>query len=682
MLAKWTSGLNLHRWRSRYLSWLPDGIQIVLISALLVSGLTIAGRRWSGIEGLELRVLDRFIQATSQPPLPATERQGTRLDSPVIVVGITEADLRQLNRTTPSDQDLAQVLQQLQQFEPVAIGVDLHRELPQGEGREALLAELTRENIYAITLLGFSEETRIPAPAVVPPDRVGFNDFVVDLDGVVRRNLLFGSVPDEGTFYSFALQLAIAYLAEQDIQPVGSAQNPAWMQLGAATFVPLQSGSGGYSQVDAGGYQILMNYQGLPDTIPQLSFTQVLSGDFDPAAIRDRVVVIGTVAASSRDFFLTPFSAAAGKELKMAGVTLHAQMVTQFIDAAQGDRPLFTFWPNWVEAGWIFGWAVASSAIAWRVKYAAVWGILTGLGLVGLVATSYLLFLGSIWIPVVAPAIALGVSGGTTVAYRAQRALRQHQMIMTLLGQNTSPEIAKALWSNRDELIDSGKLPGKSLTATILFSDLQNFSTIAEQQSPQDLLNWLNEYLSLMTAEVQCHGGIVNKFTGDGLMAVFGVPVERTNPEAIAQDAQHAVQCAVKMADHLRTLNQQWSDRQLPQVKMRVGIYTGQVVAGSLGGKDRLEYGVIGDSVNVASRLESCEKERHQGLCRILITDQTLQYLDDTVRVDDWGLISLKGRVQPAQVYQVLAIDPVARPLNPSAIATETPDLDPSQSPC
>ena len=158
-----------------------------------------------------------------------------------------------------------------------------------------------------------------------------------------------------------------------------------------------------------------------------------------------------------------------------------------------------------------------------------------------------------------------------------------------------------------------------------------------------------------MATEIQAHHGIINKFTGDGLLAVFGVPLARQYPQEIGQDAQAAVACALAMGKRLEELNQRWQSRQLNPLKMRVGIFTGPVVVGSLGGRDRLEYGVIGDSVNVASRLESCEKERHSRTCRILIGHETLTYLQDQFVVENWGKLLLKGRSQPIEVYQVIS---------------------------
>jgi class 3 adenylate cyclase len=240
------------------------------------------------------------------------------------------------------------------------------------------------------------------------------------------------------------------------------------------------------------------------------------------------------------------------------------------------------------------------------------------------------------------------------VSYRAQRAQRQQMMMMKLLGQNTSPEIATALWQSRDRLLKAGKLPGQRLTATMLFTDIRNFSVLSEQLLPEDLLEWLNEYLSAITEEVKANQGIINKFTGDGLLAVFGVPMNRRTPIEVSQDACLAVECALAMGARLDQLNQDWQTRNQPLAQMRVGIFTGPIVAGSLGGKDRLEYAVIGDSVNIASRLESYEKDRQTETCRILIAQETLVHLQNKFVVERWGLLALKGKQQMVDVYRVL----------------------------
>lgn len=612
-------------------------LAVVLVSlgvTAMVGGIEYVG----GLENLELWGYDWMVRL----------RSDEGIDERLLIVGITEADLEALQQTTPSDQVIAQALATLERHQPAAIGLDLYRNIPHEPGTNALHQQLQSPRLIAITELGTDETDRIPPPPTVPTDRVGFNDLLVDPDGVVRRNLLFG-----GEYASFSLLLAFKYLEARDIIPTASALNPEYMQLDDVTVVPLETNSGGYQTNDARGYQILLNYRSR-QVAQRVTLSQVLRGELDAASVQGKIVLIGTTAPSSKDLFHTPYTAGNGMEHRMPGVEIHAQMVSQILGSVLEQRSLFWFMPEWGEWLWLGGWAIVGSLLAWRIRHPV--GLLVGgIGaLVALNGVSFVLFTQAGWVPVVAPAMAMIMASGGVTTYNAHQSRRQQHMTMRLLGQNTSKEIANALWDNRDRLLDSGKLPGQRLVATMLFTDIRGFSTIAEQMPPEALLDWLNEYLEAMTEEIQNHQGIINKFTGDGLLAIFGVPVPRLEPREVASDAYQAVVCALAMGDRVKSLNQQWQQRGLTPVQMRVGIFTGPVVVGSLGGKDRLEYGVIGDSVNVASRLESCAKERQDDDCRILIASETLVHLQNQFHVESWGPMALKGKKQMIEVYRVL----------------------------
>lgn len=629
--------------------WLDlAGWQTVLIAGLTVSSCLLAVRYSGALESFELKAFDRLVRL--KPDVGS--------DSRLLVVGITDSDLARHSFPLP-DQVMADLLQTLQQQQPKVIGLDVFRALPQGTGRQALNAQLRSPNVITIQLLGNSEEPNgIPAPSGVPADRVGFNDVVIDPDGVLRRNFIYGQAETEAgklvDLYSFSTQIARHYLRDQGIADPNQWKDYGRFTWGKAVFTPLSADSGGYRYNDAGGYQVLMNYRSRKIAAPTVTLSQVLEGKVNPALIRNKIVLIGTTAQSAKDLFFTPYSAAERQSPKMPGVQIHAQMVSQLLDAVQGDRALPWFWPEWVEILWITGWAFAGGALTWYVRHPLA---LSGGGLL-LLGTLFVSCFGIVtqqgWVPFVAPALGAIVTGGAVVNYRALQAQKQQQMVMTLLGQNTSPEIALALWNGRDRLLKSGKLPGQALTATIVFTDIRSFSRISEEIDPEILLTWLNEYLAAMAQEVQAHQGIINKFTGDGLMAVFGVPVARTEWAEISQDAKQAVACALAMGDRLAALNQEWQQHNLPVVQMRAGIFTGPVVVGSLGGKDRMEYGVIGDSVNIASRLESCEKDRQEDICRVLIAHDTLLHLEGQFAVEAWGPLALRGKQQMVEVYRVL----------------------------
>lgn len=345
----------------------------------------------------------------------------------------------------------------------------------------------------------------------------------------------------------------------------------------------------------------------------------------------------------------------------MAGVVLQAQMTSQILSAVvrnPGSQskpiPLIWDWTSSWKTLWVCGWAVLGVGLVWRVRrpLRLVGGLgllLTGLAIAGGIAFAY-----QGWIPLAAPALTLVLVTMTGVTYQGFQSFQRQQLALKLLGQQTSPEVAQALWQNHNQLLQAGHLPGSKVTATIVFSDIRGFSSLAEAHSPEFLMGWLNEYFEQMTEIVYQHQGIINKFLGDGLMAVFGVPIAHFTEAEIAADARSAVNCAIKMAEQLQQLNQSWKSRGLPVIQIRVGIFTGPVMVGSLGGKRRLEYAVIGDSANIASRLESCEKDRQSDDCRILMTRETLQYLPAEYEVEAWGQLSLKGRVEPVEVYRVL----------------------------
>ncbi len=623
--------------------------RLIILTSSLASALVLGLRQFGAFQPLELAAFDLLTRLQSTPPP----------DPRLLVVAISEADLQAQQRWPLPDLTIAQAIAQLQPHRPTVIGLDLHRDLPQPPGQAQLQAQLQAPNLIAITKLGDSEDIPVPPPPHLPTERVGFNDLLLDPDGSVRRNLLFAAPdPQQPPLFAFSLRLALRYLAVHRISPRSLPQPSAAIQLGAARLQPLTPDAGSYQNLDARGYQILLRYRS-PQPARALSLSQVLQGQFDPSWVSGKVVLIGTTAPSAKDLFFTPFSATAADQRKLAGVWVHAQMVSQLLSAASGERPLLWFWPEALELLWVLAWALLGGSLAWRTQSPWLLGLAGAALLAALLGGGWLLFTQQGWVPLAAPATAALVSGGWVVAQRAQQAQQQQQMVMRLLGQNTSPEIAQALWQARDRLLKSGKLPGQRLVATMLFSDLKDFSSLAEQLDPEALLEWLSKWLEVQTQEVQRHQGIINKFLGDGLMAVFGVPVARSTAAEIAEDARRAVACALAMAERLRQLNQVWAQAGKPVAQMRIGIYTGAVVVGSLGGQQRSEYGVIGDSVNIASRLESCLKERQGGECRVLIGQATLEQLGGAYAVESWGMLALKGKQQGVEVFRVLG--PVAQ---------------------
>jgi adenylate cyclase len=195
----------------------------------------------------------------------------------------------------------------------------------------------------------------------------------------------------------------------------------------------------------------------------------------------------------------------------------------------------------------------------------------------------------------------------------------------------------------------SGKvsLGGETLLVTILFTDIRSFTTISERMDAHELVKLLNEYFSEMVGIVMAEEGVVDKYIGDAIMAVFGAPVPKPD------DAVHAVRAAVRMRRALRTLNARLKERGIPELRTGIGIHTGEVVAGNIGSEKRMEYTVIGDAVNLASRLESNTKDLG---VNVLISEDTYKLTKEHIVARQVKEITVKGRAQPVMAYEVLGL--------------------------
>jgi adenylate cyclase len=256
------------------------------------------------------------------------------------------------------------------------------------------------------------------------------------------------------------------------------------------------------------------------------------------------------------------------------------------------------------------------------------------------------------------------VAAAVVTAYLSRQEEEQRTLLMQLFSKHVSQEVAETIWRQRDQFLDGGRPRPQGLTVTVLFADLEGFTTVSEKMAPQALIDWLNTYLETMAQLVMEHGGVIDEYTGDGLKADFGVPVARTTEAEIRCDAEQAVTCALAMVKEMHRLNQSWQQQYLPTVRMRVGIFTGPVVAGSLGSARRLKYTTIGDAVNVASRLSAKIESLHEGIsvdtsttdshCSILVGETTVRYLDKRFQTQRVGEISLKGKEHPIIAYRVI----------------------------
>ncbi len=400
---------------------LPSLVRLspALLTSLMVTVFVVGCQKLGWLKPLELRMFDALIclRSTAEP------------DPNLLIVAITEDDIQSQKQWPLTDQVLAEVFAKLQQHQSLVIGLDLYRDLPLEPGVAQLSQQLKADNVIVITKIGNSKNPSVSPPPGISPEQIGFNDLVLDPDGVVRRQLLFASDQDDQTIFAFSLQLALAYLKAQGIEPKNNSRYPQYMELGKTIFFPLKSGDGGYANIDDRGYQILLNYR-TPEIARIVSIGEVLSNQVDPKWIKNKIVLIGTTAPSIPDVFLTPYSIKAGDDFKMPGVLIHAQMVSQIINAtliykspnllSQVLYPsdLFRFAPQFLEVFWIGIWAIVGGILIWVISHPLKQGLALIIGILGLLGTGYGLFLLNIWVPIIAPIFSLFLSGIGVIGYK------------------------------------------------------------------------------------------------------------------------------------------------------------------------------------------------------------------------------------------------------------------------
>lgn len=627
-------------------------------SSLLIAGLiavfaaaAVLGLRSLGLlEAFELVAYDAYIR------LRASDSQA---NPRVALVIIGERDIA-AHGWPISDEVLAQAIEAVARQRPRAIGLDIYRDVAVAPGEKRLRAVFVAEpNVIAAIKYPDVDQNGVKAPRVLrSTERVGFTDIVVDPGGVVRRGLLY---LDDGKLHSesLSLRLALLYLRAQGVAPQPDERIDSHMRLGQVSIRPFEGNDGGYVRADARGYQFLLDFKDARRSIASVGLSELLAGTFDPALFRDRLVLIGVGAESVGDHFYTPFSEGIAGNHSMPGVIVHAQVASQLLRIAlDADAPT-TALSKWQEWCWIFLWSVAGALLAlrmyspWKLSAAAL------AGMVALAALSFLAFGQGLWIPLVPAALAWLGAAATTTGYVSNREAIQRIVLMDLFSRHVSSEFAEFIWKKRDQFKGGGRPRPERLVATVLFADMKGFTTEAEKQTPEVLLDWLNEYMDAMTQEIARHGGVIRQYAGDGIVSFFGAPVRRVTEAEIDQDARNAVRCALAMEATLRELNRRWRMQGRAAVGMRVGIFTGPMVAGSLGSAKRSEFVIEGDTVNTGARLESFDKELYapdpdSRPARILIGEPTLERLGAEFETQRIGEFALRGKEQRVNVYRVL----------------------------
>ena len=578
------------RWRQRRARLLQLwGVGIA--AALLVTAASARG----DLEGLQARSLDLLMWL-----------QGPREPAGVVIVAIDDATFESLGRRQPIPREhLARVLRGVERAGAAVVGLDVSLASPTTPAADAALAEtigrFAAEKRRVVLLDPLGAEGPLGARGLGASVSLAAADVPADPDGVIRR--VAPMLPRRGGRAAPTLGLAL-------VAGFTGADPEGWAAV-------LPEGL------------LRINYVG-----PARTFLTIPSGAVsalaDPAAeiasdnpLRGRAVLIGGTFADGRDFHRTPYG-------MLPGVEIHAN-VAHMLLTRSFIRPSGWLTSLALQLGVVF---LAGLVMAAARPIRATLVCLTGALLLG-VPASYLAFSrGGYWVDFMLPVLAtvlLGLGAETLARRRFREAFTRY----------VSREVADRIQA------DPASLAGERRVVSILLSDLRGFTTLSESMPPEQMAARLTEYFDAMTAVIFAHRGMVNDFVGDAIMAFFGAPLD--DPD----HALHAVQSAVAMEQTVRELTRRWEAAGLPILKMGVGIHTGQVFAGNVGGTGKVKYAVVGDAVNVAARVEGLNKEFGTVM---LLTEATRLAVGDRLEVKDRGSISVKGRREPVHVFELLGL--------------------------
>lgn len=566
--------------------------------------------------------------------------------SNVVLVDFDDATVSALNEFPIRRSSMALVIERIATAKPRVIGLDVFLSESRGAEEDA---EMQKALTSAGNVIIASQLAARGLPAVSPmslfcspetdasdagfcqegmPGAMGFAfvNMPIDADGFIRSMRLLPDYP--GAPVSFPLALAQQY-SGQAIHP-GNRNAVIFLGREIPYFDPdLKSALIGRWN---------------PQPVKRLSAIDVLKGRLDLTnELGDKLVLVGQGSDAARDRHFTPVFRPPQRAF-ISGTQVHAAAIATLLDG-----PTVSVVPR------SLAWAAILASVLLAVWLTLRLPLRYGLGGVGitmfaLYAGAQLAFgFGHQWMKFLTGELAVAISLPVSLTYqfirerfRSASALAERQQIMQMFSRYVSPEAAAQIWERRSEL----SLAGEERSATVMFTDIRNFTQLTAGKSSPAVLRWLNRYLTAMDQVIREEGGFLNKFIGDGLMILFGVPLS----EGLREDAWRAVRCGLRMLERVEQMNNEnVHDRAYLPIRIGVGIHTGVLTCGSVGSQSRLEYSVIGETVNLASRLESTTKEFEVPLVMSASTYEAVRAHVPDAR--DLGLAKVKGFDSPIHVY-------------------------------
>ncbi|UCG77886.1 MAG: adenylate/guanylate cyclase domain-containing protein [Nitrospirota bacterium] len=479
----------------------------------------------------------------------------------------------------------------------------------------------------------------------------GFINHLVDKDNILRRIPLVSLEVDEVTGHlepvlSLAVETARLIIYPDEIPEI---------DLGATDVFKM-----GSIEIPYPEGKMLVNYVGPPGAFDQVSFSDVMTGNFDNKKVKDKVILIGNVHPAYHDSFLTPFRTKSSEVVKfetkeiikqsgmgMPGVEVYAHAINTILEQNYIRTP---------GRARIVGFMIVISIITTVlfvvlnirpvVAFLLCVVLFTATGMI-----SYLVFIKfDYFIEIVSyeGIVLLTYFGG--VAYHRMQALRDKVRIRQAFGHYVSPQVIEKLLEDPALM----KLGGNKEDISVLFIDARDFTAISEKMDPSDVVELLNEFHTAMTKVIFEHNGVLDKYMGDAIMAFYGAPVEMT------RHASMACATALDMIRQLVSLHGKWRKEGKPIIEVGIGINTGTMVVGNMGSEMIFDYTVMGDGVNLGSRLESLNKIYST---KIIVSEYTMEAASSDFNFRELDLVRVIGKHQPVRIYELISKSSEERPV-------------------
>jgi adenylate cyclase len=379
--------------------------------------------------------------------------------------------------------------------------------------------------------------------------------------------------------------------------------------------------------------QLLVNYPGPPKTFTHLSATDILRGRVPPDAFKDRIVLVGATAIGTHDLRNTPVGPL------YPGVEVHAAVIDSILTQS------FMVRPEWSKLFDVLAIVALGAVVGTALPYLSPLKGLVFAGwlfIVYIVGARALFVTAQVWLNMVYPLLALVASYTVLTAYYYVTEQRQRRKVKEAFQHYVAPLVVEEMLKDPRRL----KLGGEVKVLTVLFSDLEGFTTYSERFAPHEMAEMLGEYYNRVTEQVFMHRGTLKEYVGDELMAIFGAPLEQ------ADHAAQACAAALAMRDKRVELASEWKGIGRPQLRARTGINSGPMLVGNLGSKYRFAYGVLGDHVNLGSRLEGLNKVYGT---EILVGENTARLVEGAFLLREVDMVRVLGRAQAVRIYELVA---------------------------